>query len=189
MESRCSSRLHPGRNSTTRFRRDKCDGRRSRQPRTVRVPRVLPALARREPARPRGSWATAGAGLSRAVSLSCPRPTPPFRRSGQARRSARPPRPGLRLVHRRLRHARPHRSEGSTNCNLRCPGGPSGATPCNTVQHWLAKKPIISTGALGSSPPFRTSLQPQRLSLRLAEGVGRLRPKHRSPGLRIVTRG
>jgi hypothetical protein len=37
---------------------------------------------------PRGSWATAGAGPSCAVSLSCPRPTPPFRRSGQARRSA-----------------------------------------------------------------------------------------------------
>ena len=35
------------------------------------------------------------------------------------------------------------------------PGGPSGAIPCHTAQHCRRKNPIISTGALGSSPPFR----------------------------------
>ena len=79
--------------------------------------------------------------------------------SGENDRSARSVGTDPCLVHRRLRHARPHRREGAARGAVAAlgPRGPSGATPCNTVQHSLEKNPIISTVAWGSSPPFRIS--------------------------------
>jgi len=38
------------------------------------------------------------------------------------------------------------------------PGGPSGDTQWHTATHSPRKPSIISTGALGSSPPFRILL-------------------------------
>ncbi len=71
----------------------------------------------------------ARAGLTLLRAARGDEPRAPVARSGQARRSARPPRPGLRLVHRRLRHARPDRREGAAGGAAVEEGRSGGAWP------------------------------------------------------------
>jgi hypothetical protein len=79
--------------------------------------RIEPLLARVGPTRQytrnsRSKHRRGAGGQALGIARRCePRPAAPRPRS--PRRSARSPRPGLRLVHRRLRHARPQRGKGA----------------------------------------------------------------------------
>ena len=84
--------------SCTAFRARLCS---SASPDVWRSRGVLPRRSRRRAQRQGGG------------SCAPPRPGPLWAESGRAPEGARPPRPGLRLVHRRLRHAGPAGGEGA----------------------------------------------------------------------------